>query len=384
MDLSRMENIQLDELFKLYVHECRLKDLAEVTNKGYEFAYKYFTDWIGIDITCNDVTQDLINEYVMYLKHKLSKPQTVNSYQFKISPVIKYGYRRGYIKDHIVFTHLVEQEYIKDIYTKDELQVILKKPKGSKASVKVPLIGWRSVEMKYADVLKNIFSLSANGNSYGIMRLSDIRSVEASPMNGVATLTDQHGNELVLMPEATKVIQPMPMFVYHNSSGVNNTLNLPAPVAEAGITIDYTDSLSNVIVTLPDGTAKEIVIVQEGVAEGSTKLYAMDYELDDTTKQMYIQIKNAMVRNYVLNYTESATDTNIYEIAQVPQIKDEQAIAVLNGDTATLSWEIEQPINGDVRYHLSMVELDNAKVVNIIPIYQDLMESGKTISKCKA
>jgi len=128
MGLSRLENISLDELFRLYVHECRIKNLADVTIKGYKFAYKYFKDWLGKDITCDEVTQDLINEYVLYLKNRLGKPQTVNSYQFKISPVIKYGYKRGYIKDHIIFTHLVEQEQIKEIYTKEELQVMLKMP----------------------------------------------------------------------------------------------------------------------------------------------------------------------------------------------------------------------------------------------------------------
>lgn len=131
MDISRIENIPLDELFRLYVNECRIKNLADVTIKGYEFAYKYFKDWLGRDITCEDVTQDLINEYVLYLKDRLGKPQTVNSYQFKISPVIKYGCSRGYIKDNIAFTHLVEQEQIKDIYSKEELAVMLKKPTGN-------------------------------------------------------------------------------------------------------------------------------------------------------------------------------------------------------------------------------------------------------------
>lgn len=30
MKLSRIENIPLDELFRLYVHECRIKNLADV------------------------------------------------------------------------------------------------------------------------------------------------------------------------------------------------------------------------------------------------------------------------------------------------------------------------------------------------------------------
>lgn len=66
-----------------------------------------------------------MNEYVLYLKDRLGKPQTVNSYQFKVYPIIKFGIHRGYIKDNITFTHLVEQEHIKEIYTKEELEIML-------------------------------------------------------------------------------------------------------------------------------------------------------------------------------------------------------------------------------------------------------------------
>ncbi len=38
--------------------------------------------------------------------------------------------KRGYIKDTITFTHMVEQEYIKEIYTKKELEILLKRPES--------------------------------------------------------------------------------------------------------------------------------------------------------------------------------------------------------------------------------------------------------------
>jgi integrase/recombinase XerD len=56
------------------------------------------------------------------------KPETVNSYVFKISPTVKYGIEKGYIKEEIEFTHCKEQEHIKDIYTDDELRILLKRP----------------------------------------------------------------------------------------------------------------------------------------------------------------------------------------------------------------------------------------------------------------
>lgn len=124
---SKVTDISYNDLFKLYVTECKLKNLAQVTIDGYSFAHKHFCDWLGGDIICSEITQDLINEYVLHLKDRV-KPQTVNSYQFKISPIVKYGMARGYIKDTIKFTHIIEQERIKDIYTKEELETLLKRP----------------------------------------------------------------------------------------------------------------------------------------------------------------------------------------------------------------------------------------------------------------
>ncbi len=124
---SHKANITLEELFKLFVRRCRLKNLAQVTIDGYTNAYKYFTEWYGESLMCEDITQDLINSYILFLTEKY-KPQTVNSYQFKIFPIVKFGTDEGYIKDAITFTHCVEQEQIKEIYSEEELRTLLKRP----------------------------------------------------------------------------------------------------------------------------------------------------------------------------------------------------------------------------------------------------------------
>lgn len=67
--LSRKENIPLDELFRLFLTNCKLKNLADVTIQGYTTAYKYFVAWLGRNVTCEDITQDLMNEYVLYSLH---------------------------------------------------------------------------------------------------------------------------------------------------------------------------------------------------------------------------------------------------------------------------------------------------------------------------
>jgi len=124
---SKVIDITYDDLHKMYMTDCRLRNISEITIKGYEFAYKYFKKYAGEELMASDITQDLVNGYVLYLKGWL-KAETVNSYQFKVSPTIKYGVSKGYIKDTIEFTRLAEQEHIKDIYSHEELKKLLKRP----------------------------------------------------------------------------------------------------------------------------------------------------------------------------------------------------------------------------------------------------------------
>lgn len=125
---SSKANISFADLTDLFVHNCKRKNLAPETITGYSYAAKRFAEWYGEnELYCDDITQDLINDYIYFLTDNY-KPQTVNSYQFKLSAVIKFGISFGYIKDNIEFTHCVEQEHIKEIYTADELKVLLKRP----------------------------------------------------------------------------------------------------------------------------------------------------------------------------------------------------------------------------------------------------------------
>lgn len=125
---SNKANVSFTSMTDLFIHNCKQKNLAPETVAGYSYAAKRFKEWYGKEeLYCDDITQDLINDYIYYLTENY-KPQTVNSYQFKLSAVIHFGVSFGYIKDKIEFTHCVEQEHIKEIYSNDELKTLLKRP----------------------------------------------------------------------------------------------------------------------------------------------------------------------------------------------------------------------------------------------------------------
>jgi len=117
------------ELLELYNKECSRKGVSDITVKGYDYAGKYFMDFTGENITCMEITQELIDDYIIWLKDRGIKMTTVNSYQYKISPVINFGYKRGLIERKIDFIRVIEQEEIKEIYTNRELETLLKRPK---------------------------------------------------------------------------------------------------------------------------------------------------------------------------------------------------------------------------------------------------------------
>jgi len=154
-----MTNISYRSLHELYIKECRKKNLAEETITGYHYAGIYFLDFAGHNLMCEDVTQDLINEYYLYLQEH-HKATTVNSYVFKISPIVLYGVKHGYIKEKIGFTHCKAQKEMKDIYTPEELEKLLKRPKENdfceyRAWVIINLFlatGIRAKELRYLKV----------------------------------------------------------------------------------------------------------------------------------------------------------------------------------------------------------------------------------------
>ena len=75
--------------------------------------------------------QSLIDDYQLDLASRL-KAETVNSYLFKICPIVKFGMVRGYITEDIQFSHMAHQKHFKDIYTEDEIRKLLPRPKTDK------------------------------------------------------------------------------------------------------------------------------------------------------------------------------------------------------------------------------------------------------------
>lgn len=117
------------ELFEEHQNYCKMVNLSPATIATYKHSTKYFLEFTGEDILCSQINQTLIDDYKLHLIDEGEiKPITINTYIRNISPIIKYGFKKGYIKTNIEFNSLKVQEEIKELYTNEELKVLLKKP----------------------------------------------------------------------------------------------------------------------------------------------------------------------------------------------------------------------------------------------------------------
>lgn len=182
-----MPNISYNDLYFLYENDCKLRNISSITIKGYEFTHKKFKEFAGDNLECEYITQDLINEYILHLKDNL-KPQTMNSYMFKISHVIKFGIRREYIKDTIELTHLVEPEHFKEIYTTKELEILLKKPRAIQIPTSLHLFRDTFITLSVRKGISPLFLKRITGHS----NLKTLNKYYNFDINDLVNIVDEY------------------------------------------------------------------------------------------------------------------------------------------------------------------------------------------------
>jgi integrase/recombinase XerD len=102
-----------EQLCEGHQNYCRMNNLSPVTMNTYSISSRYFIHFIGENVFCTEITQDTINNYKLHLFDVRNvSAVTVNTYLHNLSPLIKYGMKRGYINTHIEFKESKAQERI--------------------------------------------------------------------------------------------------------------------------------------------------------------------------------------------------------------------------------------------------------------------------------
>lgn len=128
--ISKNYNKTFTQLTKEYINILKAKGRSEYTIKSCKNHAKYFLQFLGYDIKCNKITQETLLDYITYIKEvkNISNGVTINSYLRNLSPILHEGMSQGII-NHFVTPSVAYQETFKEIYTPEELDRLLEKPK---------------------------------------------------------------------------------------------------------------------------------------------------------------------------------------------------------------------------------------------------------------
>lgn len=134
LSINKQVNKSYQELYEEYLKVAKIRNLSPVTIRTYKYHHNYWFQFVHEGLMCSEIDQELIDDYRLHLIDKGLSAVSVNSYISNISPVLKYGVERGYIPNQLSFKQLREEERIKEIYTQEELAILLKKPNMKKCS----------------------------------------------------------------------------------------------------------------------------------------------------------------------------------------------------------------------------------------------------------
>jgi hypothetical protein len=230
-------------------------------------------------------------------------------------------------------------------------------------------VGRKKITLYFKDITSTFSAVAGEGDalSAGGLVLSDTHR----GAQGVASWSDPTGATLVLLPEARLIdrVSHSAVIGYALDSAV---LNLAESVDVAAITMDYQSGLGDVRVELPGGEIRDVVISEESTVQEPGKLYALDYALDDTTRQLLVEIENAGAGDYTLAYNaEGVSATAIYELLQVPEIDEDGVSAFYANGEVDLQWQLKKAVSGDVKYHLSLHGNEDGELIAQYPLYEN-------------
>jgi len=173
------QNKTFKELGEEFLRNSEVRGLSEWTIKSYKYQIGYFLEFAGCELMCKDIGLDLIEDYILYMKKEkgLSNTVTLNSYLRNTSPIIKYGIKKRYILNDFMIPVIKGQETFKEIYTDDELKVLLDVPnKKDFVTVRTHTIIWvlastgirarelRELKIKNVDMMNRAISVNETKN----------------------------------------------------------------------------------------------------------------------------------------------------------------------------------------------------------------------------
>lgn len=129
MSENQNESLTIKEVFEAFLKKLKVSNVSNYTIIYYKDTLSYFIEYIGADTISKLITNEMIEDYIIYLKDKRQiKDITINSYLRAIRAFIKFGQERNNIDKQIKVKMIKTEKQIKENYSDQELEILLKKP----------------------------------------------------------------------------------------------------------------------------------------------------------------------------------------------------------------------------------------------------------------
>lgn len=193
---SQPEGTTLEELADSFNKACKLKKLSEETIKYYCYRQEILFSYMDKQTLCKDVTWDEVQDSILdYGEGKATS--SVNLYIRAIRALLYYGMEKGWIEEFPV-TCVKEDEVIKEGYTDEEMQKLLKRPFRNASFAE-----WRGW------LLANYFYGTGN-------RLSTVKDIQMKHLDlqgGFVTLVHQKNRKPQIIPLSASLVNAITLYI---------------------------------------------------------------------------------------------------------------------------------------------------------------------------
>lgn len=126
-----LQNKTLNEGFEEFIKYCTVRDCTESTLLNYQATMRNFNKFCPGHTPLNDINKNMIEDYICYLRENTAMSNvSISIWLQRLKAVLNYLHNNGYM-NKIAFPVIRCEKKVKEVYTDDELKLLLEKPKLS-------------------------------------------------------------------------------------------------------------------------------------------------------------------------------------------------------------------------------------------------------------
>lgn len=133
LTLTQDTKITFKQGCEMYITNCKQRNLREGTINHYKQSYTQFYKYFDTEMLLCDFSEQVFNDYVIYLCDMLDNDVSINSYLRDLITTVHFLQDKGYI-EHFKMQSIKVDKHNVQTYSDDELRLLLAKPNIKKCS----------------------------------------------------------------------------------------------------------------------------------------------------------------------------------------------------------------------------------------------------------